>query len=429
MAYAFVTKITGVKKHSNADNLNIGYCFDNQVIVSLNTQEGDIGVYFPTDVQLDMDYCIKNNLLRVKNEDGTNGGGFLEPEKRAIKTLKLRGEISDGLFMPLTSLATFTNIETLFVGDCVDVLSGVVIAQKYIPAQKQVVQVTAKNGKVKLVKKTTYPLFQEHIDTAQYSYNKHAFKEGDIITLSLKMHGTSARVANTIAITKTPKTLLNKVLIALKLMQSETYEHKVVSGTRRVVLDSFDGGFYGSNNFRKRYHDLFANKLQSNETVYFEIVGYEDSGRPIMSTCVNSKVGDKKFVKQYGETTTFTYGCEPSQNDIYVYRMCYTSPTGEVYEYPTWLVKQRCEEMGVKFVPVFEQFVFTTIENLDERIAEYIDGSDPVGLTHIREGVVIRIENRKKFTAYKAKSVYFKILEGIIKDSGITETEDLESLE
>ena len=50
---------------------------------------------------------------------------------------------------------------------------------------------------------------------------------------------------------------------------------------------------------------------------------------------------------------------------------------------------------------------------------KYCDGTDPIGMSHIREGVVVRITNRPKFTAYKHKNFNFKVLEGIIKDSAV----------
>jgi hypothetical protein len=46
---------------------------------------------------------------------------------------------------------------------------------------------------------------------------------------------------------------------------------------------------------------------------------------------------------------------------------------------------------------------------------QFYDGPDPVGKTHVREGVVVRIVNRAKFTAYKHKNFEFKVLEGIAK--------------
>jgi hypothetical protein len=95
--------------------------------------------------------------------------------------------------------------------------------------------------------------------------------------------------------------------------------------------------------------------------------------------------------------------------------MSFTDDNGTEIEYPTWLVKQRCEQMGAKFVPQFDQFFFTTWDDLMERVDKYIDGADPIGKSHVREGVVIRIENKERFSAYKAKSFAFKCLEGLIK--------------
>ena len=136
MAYAFITEIKNLKKHSNADRLQVGECFGNQVIVSLEVTEGQIGVYFATDSQLSEEYSIENDLLRRKDEYGNQVGGYLEPQKRNIRALKLRGEISDGLFMPIESLSVFTNISKLKIGDCVDTIDGKLICQKYIPVRK-----------------------------------------------------------------------------------------------------------------------------------------------------------------------------------------------------------------------------------------------------------------------------------------------------
>ena len=54
------------------------------------------------------------------------------------------------------------------------------------------------------------------------------------------------------------------------------------------------------------------------------------------------------------------------------------------------------------------------IKNVAER---FYDGPDPIGKTHIREGVVARIVNRPTIAVYKHKNFNFKVLEGIIKDT------------
>ena len=58
-----------------------------------------------------------------------------------------------------------------------------------------------------------------------------------------------------------------------------------------------------------------------------------------------------------------------------------------------------------------------------------LEEPDPIGLTHVREGYVVRVEGTEKFKAFKHKSTYFKILESIIKDSGVSDMEEQESLE
>ena len=134
MAYTgFVVKVEHLRKHSNADRLQVATFFGNDTIVSLDTKIGDIGIYFPVDGQLSERYCQVNDLVRRKAENGKQCGGYLDPEKRNIKALKLRGEKSDGLYMPITSLADFCKISDLKVGDTIDVLNGQEICRKYIP--------------------------------------------------------------------------------------------------------------------------------------------------------------------------------------------------------------------------------------------------------------------------------------------------------
>ena len=83
--------------------------------------------------------------------------------------------------------------------------------------------------------------------------------------------------------------------------------------------------------------------------------------------------------------------------------------------------------MGVKCVPVMWKGIIPNENYLNSEYnasaGEYIkmiaeqfyDGPDPIGKTHVREGVVIRILNRPQFCAYKHKNWYFKALEGIVK--------------
>jgi RNA ligase (TIGR02306 family) len=783
MSYtAYVTTLKNVRPHPNADRLQLGDCFGNTVCVSLEYAEGQVGVYFPTDGQLSVEFAEKNNLVRRKDEDGNNIGGYMDPNKRNVTAIKLRGEKSDGLFLPLSCLAYAGDVSKLNVGDTIDVFNGHEICKKYIPNVQNKTGSLSPGNHTRKKKVPIAPLFVEHADTEQLAYNMGAFKPGDDVEITLKMHGCfisgtkvrtpdglkeiqklkagdkvlalnhntgkieatkilnifhnepsskwrkvkisreglrgdkrgyitctpnhpfwsqelncyieakDLKVGQTIhslfesyVLTKMQKEILigsylgdgclltnnnrvawieagskeehqeyqewlskitqgfynikngkytsgygttmirgttphcadlynyfndivyfdnkrkdklkeelvnrftilsaailymddgslthsekqqDRALIAIcdysendaniilkcfnklnlypvyykdsngynrlrfnfeeakkffeliaeyippvmqyklpkkyrerykelidpekhykgyvlspqtvleneeiselhKEYDLETelhnyivglnivhntsqrtgylpifqkykrslwdkithktgtpiYDWGYVTGTRRTVLEGTDGGFYGSNEFREQHAKQFEGKLWKNEEVFYEVVGYTTTGQTIMGQCSNKKLNDKAFVKQYGDITTFAYGCEPCHSDMYVYRMTMTNEDGQIVEYTPEFMRYRCEQMGVKCVPVlWRGRIPENPEDVDgdvsagewiKAIAEqYYDGPDPIGKTHVREGVVCRIVNRPKFAAYKHKSFAFKCLEGLVK--------------
>jgi hypothetical protein len=163
--------------------------------------------------------------------------------------------------------------------------------------------------------------------------------------------------------------------------------------------------------------------LKKGETCYYEIVGYVSENIPIMNKCSNEKM-DKEFIKQYGKETIFSYGCLPGQFDIYVYRMSLTNEDGYEIDYDWEYVKTRCEEMNIKKVLQLDKFIYDgNEEKLKEKVEKLVIGTDPIGKTHIKEGIVLRVDGNK-WKAYKHKSQEFKILEGILKTND--EIEDIE---
>ena len=454
MAYtAFITRIKNMRPHSNADRLQMGECFGNTVIVSLEYEDNQLGVYFPSDGQVSVEFAEANNLVRKKDENGNNIGGYMDPDKRNITAIKLRGEKSDGLFLPLKSLETFGDISELRDGDRIDNFNGHEICCKYVPRKNVRHGHVSDGNKTRKKKMPIAPLFTEHADTEQLAYNLGAFKPGDEIEITLKMHGTSQRTAHLPVFKGYKRTFWDKLL---RREGSPIYDWGYVSGTRRTVLENFEGGYYGSNEFREAHSKFFEGKLWKGEEVYYEVVGFTHTGAPIMASCDNKKLNDKEFVKQYGKTTTFSYGCYPDgqkesdmklsrgtlvigdtastvndmkvyepvpQSDIYVYRMTMTNEDGDVVEYTPDFMRYRCEQMGVKTVPVmakvtipFDGHDYPSPGDWVKAYSEqYYDGPDPIGKTHVREGVVVRILNRPKFCAYKHKNWSFKALEGIVK--------------
>lgn len=428
MYNSYITKIKNLHKHTNADRLLVGECFGNSVIVSLDYQDNQLGVYFPVGGQLSLEFAEKNNLLRKKDDSGNSIGGYMDPDKRNITAIKLRGEKSDGLFLPLSCLDSFGDIKQLKEGDLITAFNGHEIACKYIPAQKSSSGGSSTNSSKKKSRKPLAPLFTEHVDTEQLAYNLSSFKVGDEVEITLKMHGTSQRTGYLPVLKGYKRSFLDKIF---RRDGKPIYDYDYISGTRRTVLENFEGGFYGNNAFRQIHHDKFVGKLNKGETVYYEVVGFTNTGTPIMGTGNTEKLG-KEYVKQYGKEMVFSYGCDPNTeglpaSDLYVYRMTITNEDGFTVEYTPDFMRYRCEQIGVKTVMVWEKFTIPSIDNPGEYVKQeaeqYYEGTDPVGKTHIKEGVVCRILNRPTFKVFKHKGFSFKLIEGIIKEK-VDESQD-----
>jgi hypothetical protein len=159
-------------------------------------------------------------------------------------------------------------------------------------------------------------------------------------------------------------------------------------------------------------------------------------------------LNDKEFTKRFGEKMYYSYGCEPApsdttkQSDVYVYRMTLTNEDGQTIDY-TWPdVVKRCNEIGVKFTPHIETLKLDEIElyvnkgsreevpienlrnALEAIVTEYGKGPSLVDNRHIREGVCVRIDGGLHNQTFKHKSFEFKVLEGIVKDSGVIDAEE-----
>lgn len=447
----YVVKVEKLRPHTNADRLQVATFFGNDTCIGLDVKAGDIGVYFPTDLQLELDFCLQNHLLR-KTPCGAPDTGYMDPDKRNVSTIKLRGEKSDGIYMSIHAFDYLYDDDAstyLHVGDTIDVINGHQICQKYIPRSNKRQGKPIEGNRTRKKKAPIAPLFTEHADTEQLAYNLGAFQLGDLIEITLKMHGTSQRTGYLPVLKGYKRTFWDKIM---KREGTPIYDWGYVSGTRRTVLENYDGGYYGSNSFREQHSKFFEGKLHKGEEVYYEVVGFTDLGTPIMASGNNKKLNDKAFIKQYGETTVFSYGCsstgwhtygdgsheECPKSELYVYRMTMTNEDGDVVEYTPDFMRYRCEQMGCKCVPVFWQGYLREPDDwcgeewnagaYAMSLAEqFYAGPDPIGKTHTREGVVVRIVNKPKFCAYKHKNFEFKCLEGLVKANA--EAPDMEEAE
>jgi hypothetical protein len=406
---AYFTIIENVQKDPNSDNLHTATCLGESVIVGGESSSGQHVLYLPADGQLSYEFALKMGLLR-KDKDGNKLNGYLDYPSMHIKALKLRGLRSEGIAISMKSLVdAYPSIGGNYdLGDEIDEIDGKQICKKYVPRQRYSGGGNKTSTKGKKAEGIQYPDFSMHTDTSQLAYNQSAFHEGDIIHISLKLHGTSQRSMRTLA--HLPRGFWRK-LFRLKAKIKEMF----VLGTRRTVVTERSDGFYGSNDFRLAHHKKLEPHVPLGMEIFYEVVGYVNAETTIMPTCNNALLKDKEFKKQFGETTTFTYGCTPGESEMYVYRI---NDNGKEYNYQE--IMNWCVPKGIKYCPQVDCFVFTTWEDLMARVNDYCaDLVDPIDKTHVKEGVIVRIQNRKSFSAFKFKTYEFKVLEGIIKENAV----------
>jgi hypothetical protein len=439
MYNAIITRLGPIRPHSNADKLMLCTCYGNQIIVGLTDKEGDWGIYFPTDGQLSEDFAVKNDLIRRKDENGNNAGGMFD-ENRRVRTQKFRGEVSDGYWCSISALEPlFPGIKIndgyiivdghkFFDGEEFNTIGGTILCQKYISVKTRI----AGNHNQKPAKHKS-KMFKEHFDTAQFGVNYKNIPLDALVVLTEKEHGTSQRYGHV----QTERSLpwFEKLLKKFKVKIQEL-EWKYLNGTRRVVINP-DRILYHEHDFREAAIKKFKDNLRKGETIYFEVVGWETEGKTIMPSVDNKKMNDKEFVKKYGPVTTFSYGCEPGTFDVVVYRITMTNEDGFSYDLSWNDVKKRAGELGVRHVTELDTFVirerFWTFNSDKDKIREaffqYIDnlvkGPSAVDPKHIREGVCVRVEgNLQNLKVYKHKSFEFKVLEGLVKDTGAVDMEE-----
>lgn len=427
MSYAaYYTQLKDVHKAPNSDNLYIATCMNEGVVVDANAYEGQPVFYFPADGCLDYDFAMAFNLMR-KDKDGNPAGGYLDYPSCHIRAIKLRGNRSEGIAIDARKILDYYDDDTPFeLGDQMTHIAGKEICKKYVPPVKANTNQPKTSYKGRKQGRITYPDFAMHIDTEQLDYNLDAFRPGDQLNFSLKMHGTSQRSMRTNAIIRRQGLwgfIADKIL-HLKPKTKEVY----VCGTRRCVCDfKENAGFYGNDTFRKQHHDKIAPFVKPGMEVFYEVVGYYGPGETdtIMPIGDNTKVGDKAFVKEFGKKSYFVYGCNPGESKMYVYRIADNGREYSPQEIINW-----CHIAGVDHVPYLgmteiSPYVYADADSLLRVIDNYFeDLRDPVGKTHIKEGVVVRIMNRPIWRAFKKKTYEFKIIEGIIKMTN--DTPDME---
>ena len=233
MSYSAVICRISTRPHGNATKLQLGTAQGNQVVLGLDTPDGSLGIFFPTDGQLSDAYCQANNLYTTSAQAklGLTPApvGYLS-EKRRVRSQRFRGERSDGLWLPLDSLQwTGVDVSTLKEGDSLTELNGQQVCQKYYtPATLKAM----KGGTPRTRKENL--CFPKHADTKQFRFFADSIPEDAVLWISEKLHGTSQRVGFVLCDTELPrwKSLINKIYRVFP-----EQEYRFLVGSKNVIIN------------------------------------------------------------------------------------------------------------------------------------------------------------------------------------------------
>lgn len=411
---AKIVRLTNLRKHSNADKLQVATIDFQDVIVGLDQKEGDVCVFFPVECQINVDFLKHINGFRDKtlNADQEKTG-FFEKTGR-VRAVKLRGERSMGFVVPIYNLESFLGKSLDFeIGQEFNLINDTEFIRKfevYKPEQR------TRNGKIeKRISRLVDGQFHFHIETENLRKNAFAISPFDQISITYKIHGTSAIFSN--ILTKRKLSFLEILLSHFVAIKKD--ENDIVYSSRKVVKNEYEtkkkSGFYSSDIWGQVKEDI-KDLIPKGYTVYGEIAGFTKEGGYIQNQ--------------------YDYGCEPGKHKFFVYRVTITNTDGQVFELSTRQMVEFCSRTGLTYVPLLfvgaAKDLYPDLERAAHWNEEFIkrleidyNNKDCFMCANQvpEEGIVLRKESAFSFEAYKLKSFRFMEFETEQLDKGVLDTE------
>ena len=509
-----VARLEGVTPIAGADRVVSATASGYTLVVGSDHKEGELGVVFPAEGVLDLAFAEHASVLREHPVTGAKLDGYLDNPPR-IRCLTIRGVKTGALWLPLDvsiramwsafpshfGLTTAGKpIADLAEGDAIEELTGVDaqgaavkpvhVARKYMPPPEQRVRekqprdASPENRKRREYRKAVRVAMPEHYNTPPAQRAVNSIPYGSIVRATEKLHGTSGMTARRRLPLNAVKRAINRLGSLVGRQPFAVTE--VVAGTRRTVimpdgkLDPLVFGNIKPIKFDERHdiRDAIGPRLLPGEVVYFEIVGYYKSGKPIQKhTCAEKGAETKAIRAQFGADIPYAYGCVPDGVEmgpanapaqaewpadavakwrapryrVFVYRI-----TQDGKELPFELMRKRALELSLEVPPVLGQWRHlepgaTHVRNdglTDEelfarhraanketlrRAQELAEGKGGLLPSIIdprtpREGVVLRADSGEYVGAThvvcKYKAHGFGVLEGYAKDRGEVDVEE-----
>lgn len=322
-----------------------------------------------------------------------------------------------------------------------DTVNGELFIKVYIPnipEKKQTYFEKKRQKKVGRFDRMIDGQFIPHYDTEPLNKNMYHINPDTNVTISTKIHGTSAIFAKLKV--KTPYTfntgisLLNKILNKLyikyipKKWQSYKVEYGNIYSSRTVIKNRYingdvTSGYYNTDIWGE-YNKIIYPYLENGMTVYGEIFGYVS--------------GSQKTIQK-----NYDYGCEPGNSKLMIYRITSEVSDGKKYEWNVNEIFQWTEHLLKihkelkKYIMPIDILYYGTLHNLypnvdienhwHQNILENLKNEKRFSMNQLeplcknkvpREGIVLRIDNDIYPEAFKLKCTTFLKEEGKLMDKG-----------
>lgn len=413
---ATIVEIKEIYDIPNADFIKRVNIFGQDIIISADIKVNDKMILFNSGTKLNPDFCKYNNLYEDKTlNNNTNLKGYINSKNR-VRAVKLRGIISDGILLPISSLEyIYQQINlVLNVGDTFTDINEVNICEKYIVPTARNSNPGGKAPKISKVKDLLIETqFRLHSDTAHFARNLHKFEDNDNIIITRKFHGTSGISSHVLI--KHNLNLIERFLLWFNINIPKTeYGYIYSSGKPKsgkvkgiyssnhlLKYDNTEQSFYKENYWLKAF-DKLKPFLEKGITLYYEIVGKGIQGND------------------------YTYGFE---HEIFVYRITQTNADGIVYEFSWEQVKNYCNKYNINYVSEYRKCTYLDLKKEAEFNSEDIIQTLTVlylnksyGDCKVDEGICIRNERTNEI--FKLKSSAFILKESSDAENEISNLED-----
>lgn len=429
---AKVIRIDNIRKHPNADRLQITTIDGNNVITGLDAQEGMLYVYFPLECAINKEYLSYSNSFEDKtlNADTEVKGYF--PSTGRVRAARLRSERSEGYIVPVKNITDWVfshigisvEITEEDVNKEFDLICDLEICRKYVVKYVREQSQQKNQTKKAKVSRLVEEQFHFHIDTPQLKKFIGNVHPEDYISITRKLHGTSAVISKVLCVK--PLNWFERLLKKLGVNIVDSH-YDLVYSSRKVVKNGYlDPSEANHNHFyttdvwgdcAKKLEPFLKNGI----SLYGEIVGYTKDGAEI----------------QKG----YDYKCNPKTFDFYAYRVTYTSVDGDVYEMSPREMKTYCDRYGIKTVPEIyygkakNLYDISTSDHWREELLQrlcddYLEKDCDLCTNKVPdEGICLRVDKPLDIEIYKLKSFAFLQMETKALDDGVVDMETIESEE